>query len=171
METYSIMIKQEKARKKKKKNTCQIRTSWTDQELYTLSRMVNHRVRLVGDQFVWDHCVHGKKWEPQVVEGFDRYNRLLHCWNYTVGQYKKELRQRQDNLDIKHYHDVVSLLNKLESVMKIRNNPKLKTKDKIKRTIQKLPDHSNSQIAELLQLSRQIVHKHRVEISRGNSSN
>jgi predicted ArsR family transcriptional regulator len=56
-------------------------------------------------------------------------------------------------------------------MVRIRENPKLKTRDKIRMVMKTMPEMSTTGIAELLNISRQMVHKHQVEISRGNTSN
>jgi len=56
-------------------------------------------------------------------------------------------------------------------MVRIRENPKLKTRDKIRMVMKTMPKKTAVGIAELLNISRQMVHKHQVEILRGNTSN
>ena len=58
-------------------------------------------------------------------------------------------------------------LSRINKVKRLRDNLKIKTRDKVKVIMNLIPEMSTAGIAELLNISRQMVHKHQAEILRG----
>ena len=147
------------------------RTSWSDDDLEKLSRKKNHRVRYNGHNYIWEHRLKGNKWEKHSIDCYAEYRKPLHeihSWTYNYG---KELSERQSKQDSLHYRELKRYLSITARMVRIRENPKLKTRDKIRMVMKTMPKKTAVGIAELLNISRQMVHKHQVEILRGNTSN
>ena len=147
------------------------RTSWSDDDLEKLSRKKNHRVRYNGHNYIWEHRLKGNKWEKHSIDCYAEYRKPLHEIHYWTYNYGKELSERQSKQDSLHYRELKRYLSITARMVRIRENPKLKTRDKIRMVMKTMPKKTAVGIAELLNISRQMVHKHQVEISRGNTSN
>ena len=92
----------------------------------------------------------------------------IHYWTYNYG---KELSERQSKQDSLHYRELKRYLSITDRMIRIRENPKMKTRDKIRMVMKTIPEATAVGIAKLLNISRQMVHKYQVEILRGNTSN
>ncbi len=147
------------------------RTNWSDRDLQKLSQYRNHRIIFDGFNYIWQHRLKGNKWETHSIDCYPEPLRPLHEIHYWTSKYRKELSERQSKQDSIYYREMKLYLYRINKVKRLRDNRKIKTRDKVKVIMNLIPEMSTAGIAELLNISRQMVHRHQAEISRGNTSN
>lgn len=135
-------------------------TSWSDEELELLCKPENHKITFDGFEFWWYHKIHGNKWDLHSIKGFEDWKKpysYLQAWLY---KWSKELTERRVKAASSYFYEMKKSLEATKKVMDISNNPKLKTKVKIKMIQELLPNESITYIAKVLNLSRQAIHRH-----------
>ena len=135
------------------------RTSWSDAILLRLCEPKNHRIWWDGYSYWWQQKAATGKWEVQCTREFDDYNKAYSYLIYNLASWKKEhdyrlmKKRRKELRDIKRR---AKLSKKLAKIMS-QNWPK---KDKIIAVIDLLPDSSQEEIAELLNVSERTVRRY-----------
>jgi len=135
-------------------------TNWSNKDLESLCIPENHKITFDGFEYWWLHKIHGNRWELHCIEGFDNWKKpysWLNEWLYRWGQ---ELTTRKIKASSVYLNKMKESLESTKQVMEISNNKKLKTKDKIKMIQELLPEESITFIANVLNISRQAIHRH-----------
>lgn len=135
-------------------------TSWSDEELELLCKPENHKITFDGYMFWWYHKIHGNKWDLHYIEGFEDWKKPYSWLQNWLYKWSKELTDRRVKAASSYFYEMKQNLEATKQVMDISNNPKLKTKVKIKMIQELLPNESITYIANVLKLSRQAIHRH-----------
>ena len=135
-------------------------TSWSNKDLEALCIPENHKIIFDGFEYWWLHKIHGNKWELHCIESFNNWKKpysWLKEWLYRWGL---ELSERKIRASSMYLIKMEESLESTKQVMEISNNKRLKTKDKIKMIQELLPEEPIIFIANVLNISRQAVHRH-----------
>lgn len=135
-------------------------TSWSDKDLEALCIPENHKITFDGFEYWWLHKIHGNKWELHYIGGFDNWRKPYSWLNEWLYKWSQELTDRKIKASSIYFNKMKESLESTKQVMEISNNKRLKTKDKIKMIQELLPEESITFIANVLNISRQAVHRH-----------
>lgn len=135
-------------------------TSWSNEELELLCKPENHKIIFDGFEFWWYHKIHGNKWDLHYIEGFEDWKKPYSWLQEWLYKWSKELTDRRVLAASSYFSEMKKNLEATKQVMDISNNPKLKTRIKIKMIQELLPNESITYIANVLKMSRQAVHRH-----------
>ena len=135
-------------------------TSWSNEELELLCKPENHKITFDGFEYWWLHKIHGNKWELHCIEGFDNWKKPYSWLNEWLYKWSRELVDRKIQSSNLYLNKMKESLESTKQVMEISNNKRLKTKDKIKMIQELLPEESITFIANVLNISRQAIHRH-----------
>lgn len=135
-------------------------TSWSNEELELLCKPENHKITFDGFEFWWYHKIHGNKWSLHYIEGFKDWKKPYSWLQTRLYKWTKELTDRRVEAASSYFYEMKKNLEAAKQVMDISNNKKLKTKQKIKMIQELLPNESITYIANVLNLSRQAIHRH-----------
>jgi len=135
-------------------------TSWSNKDLEALCIPENHKITFDGFEYWWLHKIHGNKWELHCIEGFDNWKKPYSWLNEWLYQWGQELAARKIKASAVYLNKMKESLELTKQVVEISNNKRLKTKDKIKIIQGLLPEESITFIANVLNVSRQAIHRH-----------
>lgn len=136
------------------------KTSWSNKDLALLCIPENHKITFDGFQYQWYHKIHGNKWEIHFIEGFDSWKKPYGWLHYSLHKWSKELATRQIDSSESYFEDMRKTLLLTKEAIKISKNKKLKSKAKIKLIKELMPQETVQYIADILNMSRQAVHRH-----------
>jgi hypothetical protein len=136
-----------------------LKTSWSDEDLKKLCEPTNHRIRYDGYEYVWEHRVNGNKWELHSVWLKDNFNKLYANMKFWLYQWSKELTERKIKSAESYFAEMTKYLKATEVAIHIKNSD-LTTKAKIKEIKKELPSVTVKFLSDLLNISRQIIHRH-----------
>ena len=94
------------------------------------------------------------------IEGFDNWKKPYSWLNEWLYKWSRELADRKIKSSNLYLIKMKESLESTKQVMQISNNKKLKTKDKIRMIQELLPEESITFIANVLNISRQAIHRH-----------
>jgi hypothetical protein len=135
-------------------------TSWSNKDLEALCVPENHKITFDGFEYWWLHKIHGNKWELHYVEGFNDWKKPYSWLKEWLYKWSKELSTRKIESSSMYLNKMKESLESTKQVIEISNNKRLKTKDKIKMIQELLPEESITFIANVLNISRQAIHRH-----------
>lgn len=135
-------------------------TSWSNKDLEALCIPENHKITFDGFEYWWLHKIHGNKWELHCVEAFDNWKKPYSWLNEWLYKWSQELTIRKIKASSIYLNKMKESLESTKQVIEISNNKRLKTKDKIKMIQELLPEESITFIANVLNISRQAIHRH-----------
>jgi hypothetical protein len=135
-------------------------TSWSNKDLEALCIPENHKITFDGFEYWWLHKIHGNKWELHYTEGFDNWKKPYSWLNEWLYKWSQELTIRKIGASSIYLNKMKESLESTKQVIEISNNKRLKTKDKIKMIQELLPEESITFIANVLNISRQAIHRH-----------
>jgi hypothetical protein len=135
-------------------------TSWSTQDLESLCNPENHKITFDGFEFWWYHKIHGNKWELHCVKGFEDWKKPYNWLHANLYKWGQEITERKVKASERYFNEMKSSLEATKKVIEISNNKKLKTKTKIKMIQELLPNESITYIANVLNISRQAIHRH-----------
>lgn len=135
-----------------------IKTSWSDSDLEKLTNPKNHRIRFDGYEYVWEHKIN-KSWERHAIHNFEDYKRPYVSLQSWLWNWSKELMERKMKQASDYFKDMETYLKNTKKVLEIKNGP-YKTKKKIQMIQELMPSETVTFIADVLDISRQAVHKH-----------
>ena len=135
-------------------------TSWPDKDLESLCSPENHKITFDGFEYWWLHKIHGNKWELHYIKGFDNWKKPYSWLNEWLYRWSQELIIRKIKASSVYLIKMKESLESTKQVIEISNNKRLKTKEKIKMIQELLPEESIIFIANVLNVSRQAIHRH-----------
>ena len=135
-----------------------IKTSWSDNDLEKLTDPKNHRIRFDGYEYVWEHKINNS-WERHAVNNFEDWKRPYASLQYWLWNWSKELMERKMKYANEYLKHMKAYFKNTQRVVEIKNGP-YKTKRKIEMIQELMPSESITFIADVLDISRQAVHKH-----------
>ena len=94
------------------------------------------------------------------IEGFDNWKKPYSWLNEWLYKWSQELAIRKIKASSTYLIKMKESLESTKQVIEISNNKRLKTKEKIKMIQELLPDESVTFIANVLNISRQAIHRH-----------
>jgi len=131
------------------------KTSWSDEDLESLCNPNNHKIYFDGFEYWWQHKIHGNKWETHSIQPYDNWKKPYGHIKYWLAKYAKELADRRVN-DAKSIFDTMKIHDQIMEIAKSN----IKTKNKINAIRNLMPDAEITYMSNVLNISRQAVHKH-----------
>ena len=131
------------------------KTSWSDEDLESLCNPNNHKIYFDGFEYWWQHKIHGNTWEIHSVQPYDTWRKPYGYIKFWLAKYAKELSERR----VRDATSISDTMMMHDEVLKIAKSSK-KTKYKIRAILDLDPDAGITYISNVLQISRQSVHKH-----------
>ena len=136
-----------------------MKTSWSDKQLTALCEPKNHKIVYDGYEFWWYHKLEGKKWELHYINGFEDWKKPYSWLQGCLYNWSKELTERKIKSATGYFYQMKQDLEKSKQVIEIAEDNAFTTKRKIELIKELLPDTKVTQMAKLLKISRQAIHK------------
>ena len=136
-----------------------LKTSWSNEQLEKLCEPKNHRIRFDGFDYVWEHRIDGNKWELHSVFLKPDYKTLYGNMKFWLYQWSRELTDRKINAAEDYLKSMQQYLKATQKAVEIKNSS-MTTKDKIVEVKKVLPEISFKELADILDVSRQIIHRY-----------
>lgn len=133
-------------------------TNWNDDELYKLCDANNHRIKYTGFDYVWEHNINGK-WELHSIYRYKNWKKHYRNLKFWLNQWSRELSDRRVNKSKDCLDSIKNHLKSMEDVIEIANS-NMKTSAKIKEILNIMPNETVTFISNVLNVSRQSIHKH-----------
>lgn len=136
------------------------KTSWTNEELEKLCDPTNHRIIYDGYDYWWQHKLISNNWDNHYLEGFEDYKVAYHWLKVWLHKWAKELSERKIEASKDYLKEMKQYLKATEKAIEIAKAPGIKTKAKVQMIQELLPNQSITAMASMLNVSRQVLHRH-----------
>ena len=137
----------------------EFKTSWSDEDLKSLTKVENHTFMFDGYEYTWYRKLKDE-WELHFILNFTERNKAFNYLKYNISKWKKELNKRTDSEDragaYKHIERMLDVQEKTYSIA----HSNLPTIEKINhiRLINK--DVSVDKLSSILKLNKSIIYRH-----------
>ena len=135
------------------------KTSWSTEDLKTLTQVDNHKIMFDGYEYYWIRKLKDD-WERHFILNFEDSKKAFHYLKFTIGMWQQELNKRLEiTVRAKSYKELERMLYIQEKTTKTVNSV-LPTIEKINHIKLINEGISAEEISSLLKVKKSIIYRH-----------
>ncbi len=139
-----------------------IKTSWSNKDLKSLTKRANHRYIYDGYEYVWEHKLSGT-WSKHCIKLFKDVKKLKEYMAFNIANWTLELTKRNEDeskLEARIEMAKVNMIDReLKAVVKI-SNKRYKAIKKVELILEVREELDNATIAKALGLSKRTFYRY-----------
>jgi len=136
-----------------------IKTSWSTEDLKSLTKINNHKIMFDGYEYVWVRKLK-EDWERHFIYNFKNSKKAFSYLKYNMVKWKKELNNRLDTEErVVSYKELERMLDIQVKTYKIANSI-LPTIEKINHIKLINEDISVEELSRMLNINKSIIYRH-----------
>ena len=136
-----------------------IKTSWSTEDLKTLTQVDNHKIMFDGYEYYWIRKLKDD-WERHFILNFEDSKKAFHYLKFTIGMWQQELNKRLEiTVRAKSYKELERMLYIQEKTTKTVNSV-LPTIEKINHIKLINEGISAEELSSLLKVKKSIIYRH-----------
>tara|TARA_B100000768_G_C11045186_1_gene275956 strand:- start:100 stop:552 length:453 start_codon:yes stop_codon:yes gene_type:complete len=139
-----------------------MKTSWSNKDLKSLSKLSNHRYIYDGYEYVWEHKLSGT-WSKHCIKLFKDVKKLKEYMAFNLSQWSLELAKRnkgESELEARLESARVNMIDReFKAIIKI-SKKKYKPIKKVQLILEVREDLDNATIAKALGLSERTFYRY-----------
>ena len=135
------------------------KTSWSTEDLKTLTQVDNHKIMFDGYEYYWIRKLKDD-WERHFILNFEDSKKAFHYLKFTIGMWQQELNKRLEiTVRAKSYKELERMLYIQEKTTKTVNSV-LPTIEKINHIKLINEGISAEELSGLLKVKKSIIYRH-----------
>ena len=135
------------------------KTSWSTEDLKTLTQVDNHKIMFDGYEYYWIRKLKDD-WERHFILNFEDSKKAFHYLKFTIGMWQQELNKRLEiTVRAKSYKELERMLYIQEKTTKTVNSV-LPTIEKINHIKLINEGISAEKLSSLLKVKKSIIYRH-----------
>tara|TARA_B100000795_G_scaffold247973_1_gene214525 strand:+ start:136 stop:594 length:459 start_codon:yes stop_codon:yes gene_type:complete len=135
------------------------KTSWSTEDLKTLTQVDNHKIMFDGYEYYWIRKLKDD-WERHFILNFEDSKKAFHYLKFTIGMWQQELNKRLEiTVRAKSYKELERMLYIQEKTTKTVNSV-LPTIEKINHIKLINEGISAEELSSLLKVKKSIIYRH-----------
>ena len=135
------------------------KTSWSTEDLKTLTQVDNHKIMFDGYEYYWIRKLKDD-WERHFILNFEDSKKAFHYLKFTIGMWQQELNKRLEiTVRAKSYKKLERMLYIQEKTTKTVNSV-LPTIEKINHIKLINEGISAEELSSLLKVKKSIIYRH-----------
>ena len=135
------------------------KTSWSTEDLKTLTQVDNHKIMFDGYEYYWIRKLKDD-WERHFILNFEDSKKAFHYLKFTIGMWQQELNKRLEiTVRAKSYKELERMLYVQEKTTKTVNSV-LPTIEKINHIKLINEGISAEELSSLLKVKKSIIYRH-----------
>jgi len=135
------------------------KTSWSTDDLKTLTQVDNHKIMFDGYEYYWIRKLKDD-WERHFILNFEDSKKAFHYLKFTIGMWQQELNKRLEiTVRAKSYKELERMLYIQEKTTKTVNSV-LPTIEKINHIKLINEGISAEELSSLLKVKKSIIYRH-----------
>ena len=135
------------------------KTSWSTEDLKTLTQVDNHKIMFDGYEYYWIRKLKDD-WERHFILNFEDSKKAFHYLKFTIGMWQQELNKRLEiTVRAESYKELERMLDIQEKTTKTANSV-LPTIEKINHIKFINEGVSAEELSGLLNVKKSIIYRH-----------